>query len=174
MVYGKKGQNLDFKELYTMYATKVLAICYRYTRDYETAKDLTHDTMIRVMQNAHKYRGENNSSIYSWIRRIAINLSIDYIRKTKAPDLSPKEEDLALIPEQLTESILNVPRSALKSMIDSLPHTQRLIINMFCIDGYTHKEIAERLGITEKTSSSLLAKAKRKMNSKIESYLKTH
>ena len=162
-----KSDRSAFKELYTRYAAMVLALCFRYVAEREEAEDLMHDTMVKVFGAIGRFHYKGEGSLYAWIRRIAVNLSIDRIRKRTVLDISSlKEED-----SMTEEAVMEIPMPVLMEMISSLPETQRLILNLYCIDGLSHNEIAGLLGIKPKTSSSLLAKAKRLLNEKVARYL---
>lgn len=158
-----------FKELYTRYATRVLALCFRYVDDRDEAEDLMHDTMVKVFGAIRRFNYQGEGSLYAWIRRIAVNLSIDRIRKRTVMDLSSLSDEDLMTEEKAAE----IPLPILMKMISTLPETQRLILNLYCIDGLSHNEIASLLGIKPKTSSSLLAKAKRLLNEKVAQYLNT-
>ena len=158
-----------FKELYTRYATRVLALCFRYVDDRDEAEDLMHDTMVKVFGAIKGFNYKEEGSLYAWIRRIAVNLSIDRIRKRTVMDLSSLSDEDLMTEEKAAE----IPLPILMKMISTLPETQRLILNLYCIDGLSHNEIATLLGIKPKTSSSLLAKAKRLLNEKVAQYLNT-
>ena len=166
-----KSERSAFKELYTRYAARVLALCFRYVNDRQEAEDLMHDTMVKVFGSFGRFRYRGEGSLYSWIRRIAVNLSIDRIRRRNFMDPAPlKEEDLVT-----DEAVIDdIPIPVLTRMIASLPESQRLILNLYCIDGLSHKEISDLLGIKPKTSSSLLAKAKRLLNEEVTRYLNTN
>lgn len=160
------------EELYRRYAAKVLALCLRYVNDdRDEAEDLMHDTMLKVIKGMGRFSFRGDGSLYAWIRGIAINLAIDRIRRNSILNLSPLEEETLELPEALTESVEEIPTDVLSGMISELPGIQRLIVHLYCVDGYSHKEIAHMLGIKMKTSSSLLAKAKKLLNKKVERYL---
>ena len=102
-----------FKELYTRYATRVLALCFRYVADREEAEDLMHDTMVKVFGAIRRFNYQGEGSLYAWIRRIAVNLSIDRIRKRTVMDLSSlSEEDL-----MTEEKAVEIPLPILMKMI---------------------------------------------------------
>ena len=157
------------KELYTRYAARVLALCFRYTNDRMESEDLMHDTMIRVFGAIGRFRYKGEGSLYAWIRKIAVNLVIDRLRKGDFSDLSALPEKELLI-EETTQDI---PVPIVMGMISTLPDTQRLVLNLYCIDGFSHEEISDMLGIKPKTSSSLLSKARKMLNERIEKYSNT-
>lgn len=135
-----------FKELYTRYATRVLALCFRYVDDRDEAEDLMHDTMVKVFGAIRRFNYQGEGSLYAWIRRIAVNLSIDRIRKRTVMDLSSLSDEDLMTEEKAAE----IPLPILMKMISTLPETQRLILNLYCIDGLSHNEIASLLGIKQK------------------------
>ena len=157
------------KELYTRYAARVLALCFRYTNDRMASEDIMHDTMIKVFGAIGRFRYQGDGSLYAWIRRIAVNLVIDRLRKRNSSDLSALREEELLI----EETSQDIPIPVVLGIISTLPDTQRLVLNLYCIDGFSHKEIADMLGIKPKTSSSLLSKARRTLNERIEKYSNT-
>lgn len=170
-VLCSKSDRSACRELYTKYAARVLAICVRYTNDREEAEDLTHDTMMKVFGAIGRFRYEGEGSLYSWIRSIAVHLAIDWIRRNNILEVSSLDDEAIQIADEPPESLERIPYRVMSEMIKTLPQTQRLIFNMYCIEGFSHKEIAGMLGIKMKTSSSLLAKAKKRLGVKIEQYL---
>ena len=160
------------RELYTRYAARVHMLSAGYLGDNEEAKDLTHDIMMKVFDSIGKYTYKGEGSLYAWIRKITVNAAINKITRRQKPDITVAEEQLLDVKEPSEEEMERIPLSELMNIISSLPDTQRLIMNMFCLEGYSHKEIAHRLGITEKASSSLLSKAKKALAGKIRNYYK--
>ena len=160
------------RELYTRYAARVLMLSTGYLGDSEDAKDLTHDIMMKVFDSIRKFTYKGEGSLYAWIRKITVNAAINKITRRQKPDIVVAEEQLLDVKEPSEEEMERIPLSELMNIISSLPDTQRLIMNMFCLEGYSHKEIADRLGITEKASSSLLSKAKKALAGKIRNYYK--
>lgn len=160
------------RELYTRYAARVLMLSTGYLGDGEEAKDLTHDIMMKVFDSIRKFTYKGEGSLYAWIRKITVNAAINKITRRRKPDIAVAEEQLLEVREPLEEEMERIPLAELLNFISSLPDTQRLIMNMFCLEGYSHKEIADRLGITEKASSSLLSKAKKALAGKIDNYYK--
>ena len=104
---------------------------------------------------------------------MAINTSIDKFRKEVKFDWSDSGIETLEWTTPSPEQIKEVPLEVLQRMISSLPDSKRLVFNMFCIDGFSHKEIGEKLGITEKASSSTLAKAKKMLVRMIKEYNET-
>lgn len=160
----RKAQDL----LYTRYAASLLTLCRRYTHDEDEAMDLMIDSLVKALDKicTFNYRGEG--SLYSWISKITVNTALKKIRKSRivAASLSLLSPDK--IPEPEQESIPEITQEQLLEIISTLPEVQRTIFNLYCLDGYSHKEIAGMLGISEKGSASLLAKAKARLKKKIK------
>ena len=165
-----KGSGLARKELYTRYATRIHALCYRYLGDSDRAKDLTHDLILKLFDTIGRYHYKGEGSLWAWIRRMTINAAINRVTRKGIVDFGLENIEEQNMAEPLEDGIETVSVPIILHLISGLPDTQRLILNMFCLDGYSHKEIALMLGITEKASSSLLAKAKKTLWDKIEEY----
>lgn len=166
-----KGDKMAQKELYQKYAAKLNTLCLRYSSDEDSATDLMHDAMIKAFDKMAMFRYNGEGSLYAWIKRLTINMAIDRIRKRRPifiplgsfPEQEEKEEE--------AEGISGIPAEDLLGMVSSLPKVQRMVFNMYCIDGYSHKEIAEALRISEKGSASILAKARAQLRMIINEYL---
>lgn len=162
--------------LYTKYAARVYALCYRYVSNEEDARDLMHDVMINVFRNIHKFRWSGNGSLGGWITRIAVNMSIDRLRKERRLKLSHTDlvrlERIAPVEDEQSEDrLMAVPAAVLLEMVSTLSDVQRTVFNLYCLDGFSHKEIAGMLGIAENSSSSALSRAKNCLKELIKNYL---
>ncbi len=167
-----KGDVKAQRALYTKYATKVNALFARYLGDEEEAKDMTHDLILKVYDSITKYHYLGEGSLWGWIKRMAINMAINKVtRGVKFESIEENEKVLEIV-DTSYEDVERIPASELLKMIAGLPDTQRLIMNMFCFDNYSHKEIASRIGITEKASASLLSKARKALKRKMNDYMK--
>ncbi|MBN4066176.1 RNA polymerase sigma factor [Candidatus Amoebophilus asiaticus] len=148
----RKSQEL----LYRKYAAKMYGICKGYSNDNETAKDILQEGFIKVFRNIKDYRG---GSLDGWVRRIIINTAIDFYRKSVQELKVVTIEDYKLEPiENKTLSNMNV--NHLLNFIQELPEGARLVFNLFAIEGYSHKEIATKLNISEGTSKSQFNRAR--------------
>ena len=167
-----RGDDKARKEMYTRYAGSLYAICIRYVGDRELARDLMHDSMIRIYDTIGKYRP--TGSLKSWMSRVTVNLVIDHMRKGRKFLIVPLEGEQEKIPEPSADEMRTVPKEELIRMISALPEAKRVIFNLFCIEGYSHKDISKMLGIKEKTSSSLLFKAREQLAGNIKDYLRNN
>lgn len=162
------GDNSAREELYRRYAGGLYAICLRYLGDRELAKDLMHDSMIKIFDSVGRYRPVG--SLKSWCSKITINMVIDYIRKRKKMDIYTQDNAGDKFTEPQNDDVQTIPEEELMRMVMSLPTAKRLVFNLYCVENYSHKEIADMLGINEKTSSSLLFKARKQLATMINEY----
>lgn len=160
-------------ELYAQYASRLYALCFRYVADREEAQDLMHDAMIKAMDSFRSFSYSGDGSLYAWLRRLTVNVVIDRIRQMSKLRLVPI--DSVMEPGNTDaddEAIDDIPAQALLDMVAALPSVRRTVFNMYCIDGFSHKDIADAIGITEKGSASILAKARAQLKSQVNDYLK--
>ena len=165
-----RGDEQARHELYTRYAASLYALCIRYVGDKELARDLMHDSMIKIFDTVGKYKP--TGSLKSWCSRVAVNLVIDYLRKSRKISLVSIEESKEKLQHPQPEEVAKIPRVELLRMVSGLPEAKRVVFNLFCVEGYSHKEIAQMLGIKEKTSSSLLFKAREQLAENVNEYIK--
>ena len=164
-----RGDEEARKELYTRYAAYLYALCIRYVGDREFARDLMHDAMIKIFDTVGKYKP--TGSLKSWCSRVTVNLLIDTLRKKKHFETVQLDQTQEKIPEPQNEDVLKIPKAELMRMVGELPHTKRVVFNLYCVEGYSHKDIAEMLNIKEKTSSSLLFKARAQLAENVKDYI---
>ncbi|MGN6801181.1 MAG: RNA polymerase sigma factor [Ginsengibacter sp.] len=145
------------KLLYDLYSSKMYGVCLRYTENVEDANDVMQEGFIKVYRSLPKFRAEG--SFEGWIRRIFVNTSIEHYRKktkkyniTEVQENTIEDNELSALDSLATKDILNI--------INELSPGYKQVFNMHVVEGYSHKEIAEILGITEGTSKSQLARAK--------------
>ena len=159
-------------ELYSDYASGLYALCLRYTGDREDARDIMHDSMIKAFENIGSFRYTGDGSLEAWLRRIGVNTAVDCLRrKHRIQEVSLERTFEDNLPEPDAEAVETIPAGVLQRMIASLPAARRTVFNMYCIDGFSHREIAKALGISEKGSASVLAKARAGLKRAICDYL---
>ena len=144
----------------------------RKAEDEEDAKDLMLETLNQALDRIDNYKFTGNGSLYGWISRIAINKAIDQIRKQRWRTVPLEIWVRDNIPEPTEDEMEAIPKEKLREWIAELTDMRRAVFNMYCIDGYSHQEIAKMLGITETGSTSILAKARKQLKDKIKRYLK--
>ena len=151
------GNRKSQKELYDMYAPKMFAICLRYTKNQMDAEDTLQEGFVKLYNNLHRFRGEG--SFDGWVRRIFVNTAIEHIRKKNLNITNG---------EGLENSIADKRKSALDNLYEKdiiktsmkLSEGYRTVFNLYAVEGFSHKEIANHLGITESTSKSQFSRAK--------------
>jgi RNA polymerase sigma factor (sigma-70 family) len=151
-------------KLYKMFANKMLGVCLRYCNSVDDAKDIMQEGFVKVFTTLHKFKG--NSSVTTWITRIMMNTAIDNFRKNKKLQFTEsfdKYQDTIDVED--TPEVVNEPLSVdeLMALVQQLPTGYRVVFNMYAIDEMSHRDIANHLGISEGTSKSQLARARRQL-----------
>jgi RNA polymerase sigma factor (sigma-70 family) len=161
------GNRTAQEALYNLYAPKMFGICLRYANDYHSGEDILQEGFIKVFNNIHRFRGEG--SFEGWLKRIFINTAIEHYRKamnqTDHHELD-KSENNPVDDNALHELAMK----DLLAMIQELSPGYRAVFNMYVIEGFSHKEIAEMVGISEGTSKSQLARARTILQKKITTH----
>lgn len=160
-----EGDNRAQKKLFDLFAPKLFGVCLRYMKDHDLAQDTLQDGFVKIFTKLSDYNGKG--SFEGWMRRIVVNTCLDQLRKdqklkmnTSIDDVSFLVKDNHWIEEELTAKDL-------LKLVESLPDGYRVVFNMFAIEGYSHKEIAERLNVSENTSKSQFSRAKSHLRKKL-------
>ncbi len=148
------------KQLYESYYGSLMAICMRYSESEREAEDILHESFMKIFNNINKYK--TGTSLKSWMSRIVVNTSIDHYRRrsrNKTVDLDGvyhlKTKEPSVLEKISAEEII--------SAMHQMTMMYRTIFNMFVVEGFSHKDIAKKLGISESTSRSNLVKARKKL-----------
>ncbi len=170
------GERKSQQILYQSFYGKMLGICTRYANDINEAKDILQDGFIKVFIKLNTF--ENKGSLEGWVRRIVINNAIDHVRKKK--DFLVNFDDEETIFENVKngyydefepEKYSDLKAEKIIKLVQKLSPAYRIVFNMFVIENYSHKEIAEKLNISVGSSKSNLAKAKLKLKELIKKYI---
>ena len=172
----RKGDDMARKELYDRYAGRLLSICMRYAGDRTTAEDLLHDAFLKIYGAFDRFTYRGTGSLRAWIERITVNVALEWIRsRSKLGSVTLDEGKAAAeVAEPDVAEMARVPREVLMRFIGELPEGYRAVFNLYCIEEYSHRDIARMLGINEKSSSSQLFRARAMLARKIREYLDTH
>lgn len=170
--YCSQKDSMAGDELYRRYAVPVYTLCRRYLGDEEDAKDVMLESLIQALDKIASYKYMGEGSLGRWIRTIAINKALGQIRKRRWRILPLDGWVEDTIPEPTEEEMQTIPRKKLQEWIDGLPELRRAVFNLYCLDGYSHQDIGKMLGISERGSTSTLAKARKQLKEKIKQYLK--
>jgi len=161
----KRGDRKAQEQLYKNYAQLLFGICLKYSRNKAEAEDNLHDSFMTIYEKIGQYKFKG--SFEGWIKRVTVNTVLQKYRK---------EEYLKVVTENVAEEseidsdteFLDIDLPTLLRYIQELPNKYRLTFNMYVLDGFTHKEISEKLGTSEGTSKSNLARARVILKEKIK------
>jgi RNA polymerase sigma factor (sigma-70 family) len=153
----KAGERKAQELLYKQFAAKMLGVCMRYATDRMEAEDMLQNGFIRVFQKMNDYRGEG--SFEGWVRRIMVHSSIEYYRKhhkmMQVVDTNEGDE-----PSVDPVAMANLDAKDLIALIQQLAPGYRMVFNLYAIEGFSHREIGEIIGISEGASKSQLSRAR--------------
>jgi RNA polymerase sigma factor (sigma-70 family) len=161
-----KGNSRAQRMLFERFSQKMLGVCMRYAKSTEQAEDVLQDGFVKVFSKLNDFK--HDGSLEGWIRRIMVNTSLDQIRKenkflgnTSLDNVDYKLQNNAFVLE-------NLAAKDLMKMVQSMPVGYKVVFNMFAIEGYSHKEISEHLGISENTSKSQYSRARAYLRERLE------
>ncbi len=169
---SKSGNRKAQEQLYQRLSTPMMGVCFRYMRSKEDAEDVMLEGFYKVFKNLEKFTYQNDHAFFGWVKRIMVNEALMKLRKNK-------EIQVLAISEDLDKEIDISPISSLQTddllkLIRSIPVGYRTIFNLYEVEGYSHQEISEQLGVSVGTSKSQLFKAKKllreMLDEKNESY----
>jgi RNA polymerase sigma factor (sigma-70 family) len=161
---AKKGDQKSVEMLYRHFYGYAMSIALRYSNSRDEACEIVNDSFMKVFDKLAQH--DENSSFKAWFRRILVNTSIDYYRKN-VKYYSAMEIEKAESESYEPEVISQLSREDILGILRSLPDMLRMVFNMYEIEGYSHSEIAEQLGIPASTSRTYLARAKQKLREKV-------
>ena len=153
-------------QLYKQYASKLFTLCLKYSRNYAEAEDNLHDAFITVFSKIDQYN--NKGSFEGWLKRIAINTSLQRYRENVGVYDITDEGNIEDVSVDINDKDFSI--DFLLGLIQELPDRYRLVFNLYVLDGYTHVEISELINISIGTSKSNLARARLILKDKIEDY----
>jgi len=187
MISGKEGrkneQNLRkwIGRLYDLYAPRLLSLCLRYCGNREDAEDVLQEGFIKILRHLGHFKSQSPGSLEAWMKRIMVNTALNHLRDHTKDRLMLsietylERDDLIDEPEEdpdlLWKSIIT--KDQLMDMICALPPGYRTVFNLYVMEEYTHKEIAELLNCSENTSKSQLSKARALLRKRLKDYLKS-
>tara|TARA_B110000014_G_C20100222_1_gene577390 strand:- start:760 stop:1314 length:555 start_codon:yes stop_codon:yes gene_type:complete len=146
------------KLLFQRFAPKMMGVCLRYASSSTEAEDMLQEGLIKVYEKLKMYSGKG--SLEGWIRRIVVNTALDIIRKNKKMKFNTSIDDVEYSLKKEQYIIENLTVNDLMKILQTIPVGYRTVFNMYAIEGFSHKEIAEELGISVSTSKSQLSRAR--------------
>ncbi|NDV57439.1 RNA polymerase sigma factor [Bacteroides sp. 519] len=167
----RRGESWARKKLYEMYAPAMMSLCLRYVGDKETARDLLQDGFIKVFTKMNTYSG--TGAFGGWIYRIFMTTALEHLRKTEKMNVFTSIDEY---PDKLEDTEISALDSLsaddLLSCVAELPVGYRTVFNLHAIEGYSHREIGEMLGISEITSRSQFIRSRSALQKKLELLIK--
>jgi RNA polymerase sigma-70 factor (ECF subfamily) len=154
----QKGDESAKQKVYQLFASKMMGICVRYSKNVEEAEDIFQEGFIKFFQNIEKLKDDN--LLESWIKRIFVNTAINYYHKEKKHYYHSDSEVLESSHDESENIIDHISQQELVSLIDQLPQGCRMVFNLYVMEGYNHKEISKMLKFSLGTSKSQLSRAK--------------
>jgi RNA polymerase sigma-70 factor (ECF subfamily) len=155
------------KTLYNLFAGKMLAVCMRYAKDKSEAEDMLQEGFVKIFLNIHKFK--NEGSFEGWVRRIMVYTAINHYKQRirKFQETLDMDNNDSAFDEGIIEKI---SAKEIVALVQQMPEGYRMVFNLYAIEGYTHKEIADIMGIAIGTSKSQYARAKSYMQQVIKQH----
>lgn len=168
----RKGDSNALHFFYNRYASSIYTITLRYINNVQDAEDLLQDSLIKILESLQKFQFVDENSFKSWMKKIAINTTFNYIRNRNKMQTF-EEYPIDLISNFDAELDLNftlpdIEPEELFAVIAELPTGYKTVLNLFVFENYSHKEIATQLNISENTSKTQLLKARKLLKTKLE------
>ncbi len=154
----RDGDRKAQKRLFDALSPKMMAVCLRYMGNREDAEDVLQEGFVTVFTKLDSYTG--TGSFEGWARKIFVNTALMHLRKTDALGMSDDIEEARTLFTEEASPIQNIGYKELMKMIAALPADARTVFNLYVVEGYSHKDIADQLGCTEATSRSKLQRAR--------------
>lgn len=156
------------EELYRRFSPRMYAVCLRYAGNAEEAEDILQEGFIKVFKKLGSFRGEG--SFEGWVRRVFVNTAIEHFRRKKyLQPVTEKEENT--IEGKFLSALDGLAEKDILALIKELSPGYRTVFNLYVVEGYSHKEIGDMLGISEGTSKSQLSRAKVILQEMVRKYL---
>lgn len=160
------GQTKAQKELYDLFAAKMLSVCFRYARNKFDAEDVFQSGWLKIFEKIHQLR--NVDLIEWWMKKIFINEALQFYKKTERIDYKEAGTALEMENESYKKVYLKFQNDEITELIQNLPNKMRMVFNLYIIEGFSHKEIAEMMNISQGTSKSQLHDARMILQNKIK------
>jgi len=159
------------EELYRRFSPRMYAVCLRYAGNTEEAEDILQEGFVKVFKKLDSFRSEG--SFEGWIRRIFVNTAIEHFRRKRyLMPVTEKEENT--IEGKYLSILDDLAARDIMALVQELSPGYRTVFNMYVVEGYTHKEIADMLGISEGTSKSQLSRAKVILQEMVKKFIDQH
>ena len=166
----KEGDRRMQEEMYRRFSPRMYAVCLRYAGNAEEAEDILQEGFIKIFKKLDSFRGDG--SFEGWVRRVFVNTAIEHFRRKRyLQPVTEREENT--IEGKSMSALDGLAEKDILALIKELSPGYRTVFNMYVVEGYTHKEIGDMLGISEGTSKSQLSRAKVILQDMVRKYLDT-
>ncbi len=166
----QKGETWARRELYEKFAPSMLPLCVRYVADMDAAKDVLQDGFIKVFTRFNTY--EAKGSLGGWMRQIFVNTALEYLVKNEPFNHSVSVDDYSVMDDYSHFALEKISADDLIECISELPARCRTVFNMYAIEGYSHAEIGEKMGIQENSSRAQFARARKQLQEMVSELMK--
>lgn len=166
----RSGDERAMRRLYDRYVGFLRGTCRRYLTDEDEVKDVLQESFIRIFGALDRFSYRGPGSLRAWMRQIVVHQALNALRARRGT-FPIEEELLESEPEEEPEGVEQVPLEVIQQMIESLPEGYRVVFSLYALDGLSHRQVAEALGITEGTSASQYARARRRLAEMIKDYM---
>jgi RNA polymerase sigma-70 factor (ECF subfamily) len=162
--------------IYNLYAQAMFNVCYRIVNQQEEAEDVLQEAFVKMFKQINTFREE--ASFGAWFKRVVINCALNHVKQRQRLEIKVEkfknENDTPIFEEDEESNLPDFSVSEIKSAMELLPEGYRIVFSLYLFEEFSHKEIADELGITESTSKSQLNRAKKKMREILEFGMKNN
>lgn len=166
----RRGDNAAMRVFCSLYVPHLKAVCARYIVNQEDVRDVLQEILISIITHISDFRYRGTGSLQAWSMRIAVNESLNFIRKNRHHELALLKQNTDDIVEEEDPPIEDIPPKVIQQMVKQLPTGYRTVFNLYVFEDKSHQEIAQILGISVNTSTSQLHKAKNLLAQMIQTY----
>lgn len=166
----RRGDNAAMRVFCSLYVPHLKAVCARYIVNQEDVRDVLQEILISIITHISDFRYRGTGSLQAWSMRIAVNESLNFIRKNRHHELALLKQNTDDIVEEEDPPIEDIPPEVIQQMVKQLPTGYRTVFNLYVFEDKSHQEIAQLLGISVNTSTSQLHKAKNLLAQMIQTF----
>jgi len=167
-----RGKPQAQKQLYDAFAETMLGVCYRYTKSMADAEDVLQESFVKVFTHLHQYKEEGQ--LGGWIRKIVVNTALNYLKRSRNYQTELVFHDDGLHPVSDDNPAMNMAVKEIAALIRQLPTGYQTIFNLHAIEGFSHVEIGQMLGIKDTTSRSQYLRARSLLITWMENFESVH
>lgn len=165
----KKGDKAAQRQFYEMFKKLVFSVVMRYAKDVPEAEDIMQDAFVKLYRDLYQY--QPTSALGAWVRKVTVNTALMHVRKKRMLFSDVELHNLAEHRQSNDDIFSTIGAKEIMKMVQQLPDGYRIVFNLYVVEGFSHKEIAEQLNISVNTSKSQLSRAKKMLRTVLEKAL---